>query len=322
MNYEPFELHVELTDRCNAQCPLCARTQTQDISKSSDVVKNVDIDFDTFKRVADEGKFKLYTFCGNYGDPLSAKDFLKMVEYVADENTRISIFTNGSVKTPSYWAKLGKILSVNPDNKISFDLDGLEDTHSFYRRNTNFKKILENAKAFMDNTTAIARWQYLVFKHNQHQIEDAKAMAKSLGFSEFRVRYSRWFPPEGKVTFYDQGKEEVIEIADMPPDRPPVRLPKIHCKSMHRGEVFLSARGYLWPCCWTAGRYGGDPDLMQIVELHDLESININKHSVREIMTGSLWQEIENFQFLNGPSVCATVCGKVDNRSMNEDVVL
>ena len=28
-------------------------------------------------------------------------------------------------------------------------------------------------------------WEYLVFKHNQHQVEDAKKLAKELGFQEF-----------------------------------------------------------------------------------------------------------------------------------------
>ena len=31
----------------------------------------------------------------------------------------------------------------------------------------------------------IAEWQMLVFKHNQHQIDEAKQMAKEIGFNKF-----------------------------------------------------------------------------------------------------------------------------------------
>ena len=320
MNYDVKKLHVELTDKCNARCPLCTRTDSTDISKTTHFVKNVEITLEEYKKITEGIQFKTIVFCGNYGDPLSAKDFLKILEYAATPDCNIRIDTNASVKTPEYFKRIGEILSINPNNLLSFDLDGLEDTHSFYRRNTNFNKIIENAKAYIQNTTARSNWQFLVFEHNKHQMADAKALAKEIGFTDFQYRYSGWFDGSGKATFYDNGVKNVIVKAD-----PPTKvqfLDKINCKSIEQGEIYLSAQGYLWPCCHTASRYMTDPDLKQIVDLCGIHSINAKKYSVQEIMEGMIWSEIENRWPSKRPMACKSVCSRVNNRSVNQNVVL
>jgi MoaA/NifB/PqqE/SkfB family radical SAM enzyme len=319
MYYEPNEIHIELTDKCNAQCPMCARTNVNDISKTTELVKNVEITFDGFKSIVDTIKFKKYIFCGNYGDPLSAKDFLKIVEYVSDKNTEIFIHTNASLKTPSYFKKLGNILSVNPNNNVFFALDGLEDTHSIYRQNTNFNKIIENAKSYITNTKAKSTWEYLVFKHNEHQIDIAKQKAKELRFTNFNYRYSNRFPLSGKINFYNKGKLNTIEKAEF--NTKFENYNEIRCKAIQRQEIYLSAEGYLWPCCWTASRYKSDKDLSDIIKKCDIETLSIKKHSIYDIMSGMIWTEIENRWKYNKPNTCLNVCSR-NSRSVNNDVVL
>ena len=43
---------------------------------------------------------------------------------------------------------------------------------------------MDNAKAFIDEG-GIAEWQYLKFKHNEHQVEEARKMAEDIGFDKF-----------------------------------------------------------------------------------------------------------------------------------------
>ena len=45
---------------------------------------------------------------------------------------------------------VGNILTK--DDIINFDLDGLQDTHHIYRINTEFDKVLANAKAVIDSS--------------------------------------------------------------------------------------------------------------------------------------------------------------------------
>jgi hypothetical protein len=42
-----------------------------------------------------------------------------------------------------------------------------------------------------------AEWDFIVFRHNEHQVEEARALAKELGFQRFFVkktsRHQAWF---------------------------------------------------------------------------------------------------------------------------------
>jgi len=131
--------------------------------------------------------------CGNYGDPIVAKDTLEVLRYFRQTNKdiRLSMNTNGSARTEEWWAELAEILK--PNGHVIFSIDGLEDTNHRYRRNTNWDKIISNVKAFID-AGGKARWEYIVFEHNEHQIESARKYASTLGFENFQVKKtSRFF---------------------------------------------------------------------------------------------------------------------------------
>ena len=81
---------------------------------------------------------------------------------------------------------------LNTDDIINFDLDGLWDTHHIYRINTKFENVFENAKSVISSTDAQVHWKYIVFEHNKHQVEEARALAEQTGFTTFStVKTSR-----------------------------------------------------------------------------------------------------------------------------------
>ena len=66
-------------------------------------------------------------------------------------------------------------------------LDGsTQETYNQYRVNGNLEKVLSNveklvaAKKKLKSNTPIIRWQFLVMKHNEHEIEEIKQKAKEL----------------------------------------------------------------------------------------------------------------------------------------------
>ena len=69
---------------------------------------------------------------------------------------------------------------------VVFGIDGLEDTSHIYRVNTSFKKVIENAEAFIKQG-GLGTWQFIVFKHNVHQLESAKMSL--LGKWDFIILY-------------------------------------------------------------------------------------------------------------------------------------
>ena len=210
------QIHWEPTDKCNGGCAMCPRYT--DKGFEIDTLENVEWTLESFKAAWPkefiQSLWKILA-CGNFGDPCACREFVDIYEYVRSVNPRIGLAcnTNGSLRTPDWWARLGAVMTQeqNSGNYCTFSLDGLEDTNHLYRRNTNWKKIMENAKAFID-AGGIAHWDYIVFKHNEHQVEEARELARTMGFKNFNVkRTTRWEDykgekKEGYFKVYNKGK--------------------------------------------------------------------------------------------------------------------
>lgn len=186
-------VHLEITDNCNAACPMCSRNING--GEENPYLPNKELFIDDIKKIFDI-KFvkqleRLY-MCGNYGDPVSARDTLEAFSYFRENNNnlKLSMHTNGSAKKPDWWKNLAKVLG----NKgyVVFGIDGLEDTNHLYRQNTVWSKIMENVEAFI-SAGGRARWDYIVFAHNEHQVEEAENIAKKMNFEKFQYKKSARF---------------------------------------------------------------------------------------------------------------------------------
>lgn len=185
------QMHIEVTNRCNAACPMCMRFYQNSPLLRPDLELG-EISGEQFKNWFSPDFLKqidLILFCGVHGDPCVAKDILEIVEYIIQSSpkTRIRFNTNGGMRNPEFWTKMGNLLKTWSQHWITFSIDGLEDTNHLYRRNVKWEKLIANVKAFTD-TGAVAIWDYLIFRHNEHQVDEAKALAHSLNFSQFRPK--------------------------------------------------------------------------------------------------------------------------------------
>lgn len=189
------QVHWEPTDKCNSACPMCPR-YTHDGFESK-FLANAEWTLESFKKswpVDFIKELDKILACGNFGDPCACREFVDIYEYLREINPNIELAcnTNGSLRNTDWWYRLGKVIGRNRSDYCTFSLDGLEDTNHLYRRNTNWKKIIENVKAFIDGG-GTAHWDYIVFEHNEHQVDEAKQLAKSLGFKNFNIKKTtRW----------------------------------------------------------------------------------------------------------------------------------
>lgn len=186
------QLHIELTNACNAACPMCTRFHVN----SPLIRPDLEIDqitIEKFKQYFPPNvvqKCSVILFCGVHGDPGMAKDLYEICEYISEVSpkTTVRMNTNGGMRKPEFWAKLGTLFA----NKLrdhwswqcTFSIDGLEDTNHLYRRNVQWDNLIANVKAFI-GAGGRAEWDYLIFKHNEHQVDEAKALSKELGFYSF-----------------------------------------------------------------------------------------------------------------------------------------
>lgn len=192
-SHEIRTVHLEITDKCNAACPMCARNING--GEDNPQLPGTELSIDDIKQIFRPEfikKLDRMYMCGNYGDPIAARDTLETFQYFREHNAKInlSMHTNGSAKKPDWWRQLAYTLGSK--GYVVFSIDGLEDTNHLYRQNTVWSKIMENAQAFID-AGGRARWDYIVFAHNEHQVEEAEALANKMGFERFQYKKSARF---------------------------------------------------------------------------------------------------------------------------------
>lgn len=308
------EVHLELTTRCNASCPQCPRNISG--GEVNPTLPMAELALDDIKRIFPtelvQRLRKIYA-CGNYGDPMVAKDSLAIFEHFRRENgaMELGMFTNGSGRTTTYWAELAKVVSY-----VRFSIDGLEDTNHLYRRGTQWARIMESVEAFI-GAGGRAEWDFIVFKHNEHQIEEARAFADKLGFRRFFMKKtSRFFSSAAgtkQVRDRDGSAAYVIEEPENPLLRNPavVRLAQvprfsdyqaeteIACKATQHSRLYVSAEGLVFPCCWTGALYppgkpAGSTQMWELVRRlpEGKASLDARTKSIRAIVEGPFFQEL------------------------------
>lgn len=195
-------VHLEITNKCNASCPMCARNQfggavNPNLTPSELSLEDVKAIFPPEFIASLE---RMY-MCGNYGDPMSARDTLEVFEYFKSVNPGMALcmHTNASGRTPEWWNNLGKLF-YGGNRTVRFSVDGLEDTNHLYRVGTRWDKIISAMENYIAGGGA-AIWEFLVFKHNQHQIEEAEELARKLGFKEFQVKKTGRFSSSSDITW-------------------------------------------------------------------------------------------------------------------------
>ena len=184
---------MEPTTVCNAACPQCGREDPRFYNDQKD---SSELDLDQIMRMFQPEfirKLEKMFMCGNFGEPAAGKHTVEIYQYFKKHNANLvlGMNTNGSIRNPGWWQDLAQVFN-HPLSYVVFSIDGLDDTNHIYRRNTVWSKILDNARAFIQ-AGGSAHWDMLVYEHNEHQVEQAQALAESLGFSWFRAKVSKRF---------------------------------------------------------------------------------------------------------------------------------
>ncbi len=335
------QIHLEITNNCQASCPMCTRNINGEIENPLIKIENWSLD--RYKTIISEeviNQVKLIYFCGNYGDPLLNNDLIEMIEYTVKikPSIQIRIHTNGSLRSTEWWKKLAKTLPSN--HSVIFALDGLKDTHKLYRINTDFDKIIENARAFI-SSGGNAEWAYLRFKHNEHQVDDAKQLAKDLNFNFFTMKdSSRWvidtkFPvydKKGNTTHYLEPSQwstiKFIDKKTIENYKKIVSESEIDCFAIANKEIYITAQGLIFPCCWLAMipylPIDHEKELVSVrkeilAQYHKLvaslggnDAINGEKKTIKEIIDSYEYQSVWDYYWKEEKLItCVRTCGKI-----------
>lgn len=328
-------VHVEASSRCNSHCPMCSRYDALGYTQQGLSEENLSLDI-FYKLFSSElcSQLEHVYFSGVYGDPCINPDLPDMVTWLLDKGCKsISIDTNGGYRNKEYWSSLAQ-----PGVLINFSLDGIDnETLQKYRIGVNYEKVIDNLKAYV-NAGGKAQWNFIVFKHNEHQVDTAQKLASDIG-AKFRIKVTQKFkknkffkvmkqgehlfnlePPENeKYRHPNIGNEEhhPIKFTGLKIDNYKNAKPKfISCKSKARSEIFLSSSGMVFPCCYLGTYIHDSPGSEQFARLYHLDDFDLKLHDLKEILTRfSSIEDRWNKSIIDGNLItCYNTCGS-DNKN-------
>lgn len=347
-SYETISLvELEISTYCNAACPQCPRNYFG--GKTVSNLPLINWKLNQLQQALDESfikRLQMIYFCGTYGDPLMNNELVAMCQWLKliNSNLKIGIHTNGGVGSKKTFESLAGLV-----NFIAFGIDGLSDTNHIYRRNTKWNTVLQNCTAFI-NSGGYAVWDYIVFKHNQHQVDEAKELSRKLGFKEFNLKKTgRFFDRNHQlhkklavldnnknfvysiepsdIELYKNGAYDTIELMDL---KKYVNETKINCFFMNENMLYIGADGYVFPCGFLHDRlYGADVenynDHQKLKSLMNYSggdaATNVFHSHLKDIVNGNwfkcLKESWENHQRIDR---CAMMCGDTINVIRNQNI--
>ena len=297
--------HIEPTSKCILECPLCDRTWFYEKFRKR-LTNEIDIDhLINFLR----GTSPKVNLEGNNGDPIYHSNFLELCKRLKNIKSKITIVTNGSGKKKVWWEKLCSILGK--EDTIKFSIDGMEDTNHLYRKNAKWQTIMDAIDVVNKHKIKLV-WKYIVFKHNQYQIEDAEILSQQLGFDQFElIKSDRWWkkdlmPDKQYVNDNYTHQKNVTEGTDT------YRYIKQDCMSVTDGEpdrmLFIDADGDFYPCCNTANYAFRYKNIFSPKK----KKYNIKDNTIKQILESI---EVKNFfkstkNYKTADKCCKIYCGR------------
>jgi len=285
LKYEEVEILVtDHTSRCNLLCPSCARVGADGKINKNIYLKDISVqEYESMAPPEFYSKLKMVGMCGNYGDPIAAKNIVEVVDFFNNHNPDVSIRinTNGSLRGKSWWSKFASHLNEN--SFVTFSIDGLGDTSKIYRVNSNFKRVIENSKAFIE-AGGTAKWDYIIFEHNYHQVEEAKNLARELGFYSFNEKVSKRFVHTYNY-IHNKGGGDFGEIIKRHGSwENYIDRTTIQCRYQKMKAVYIDFDLNLWPCCWLGGPmfFHSDKNIQKVQLLNTISKYDPHFNSLRD----------------------------------------
>ncbi len=185
----PVRMTIDTGNICNLKCPFCP-TGIGRPTRS----KNF-LNYDCFKKVADEVKDYLYSVdLYNWGEPFLNPDIFRMIRYLKDSNIQVNLNSNlNTLKKED----MGRVVDSGLD-ELKVSIDGAsQESYSKYRINGDFDIVMTNLKELIRikkerhvNHPVVA-WQFLIMRHNEGEMREARRLAKEIGVDEIEFRPMR-----------------------------------------------------------------------------------------------------------------------------------
>jgi radical SAM protein with 4Fe4S-binding SPASM domain len=220
----PFSLEIEPGNLCNLRCPLCP-TGTGEKGAAKGLMS-----LKLFRHIFDQLKGYLETVnLYNWGEPLLNPELVDIIKYAKEASGRVRIVTSTNLNVKDE-ALLERLIDSGIDD-IIVSCDGASrETYEKYRVGGDFDLVMKNIKFLARRNGELNKktniiWNFLVFRHNEHELDMARGRAKEIGVNlnlglmrtalkdeilkphkEAIERDKAWIPDNPKYSAYDKNK--------------------------------------------------------------------------------------------------------------------
>jgi len=243
----PVTISLEPTTACNLRCPECPsglRSFTRETG-------NLREDF--FRKTVDElHRDLLWLIFYFQGEPYINPKFLDMVRYAREKGLYTITSTNGHFLNDE---NARKTVESGLDRLI-ISIDGLtQETYEQYRIGGKLENVIQGArnvvkwKKQLKSRTPHIIFQFLVVRHNEHEIEGVYQLAKEVGVDEVKLKTAQVYdyengnaliPVQEKYARYQQRRDGRWELK---------RTPGNSCWKLWHSCV-ITWDGLVVPCCF------------------------------------------------------------------------
>lgn len=267
----PYTVTIEPTVLCNLKCPEChtGAGMTKRESQS--------IDHELYREIIDEIKSTtLYLILYFQGEPLMNNNIFDMIKYASINKIYTATSTNGQHITRE---NAERIIGSGLDRLI-ISVDGTDqETYEKYRRGGSLNKLLEGTRILSDLQKKSSAekpeiiFQFLVFRHNEGQVEEIKKLGKKTGADRVWIKSAQVIHPNEGTDLIPVNQE----YSRYKTDGKGVLNLKGHlrnrCRRLWRTTV-ITTDGLVVPCCFDKnGEY-----VMGDLKEHNLTDIWKNQN--------------------------------------------
>lgn len=177
---QPFYLHIEATNRCNLKCIECP-TGMGIITRPRG-----NLSFENFKTCFDPVKSRIiYLVLYFQGEPFLNPELLKMIKYAKKNRVYTMVSSNGHQFRDK---KIAREVVNSGLGSLVISFDGIsQQSYQKYRKNGDLFRVFRGIDKIVEAKKELKLkypkiyLQFLVMRHNEHEIEDMKRIGKKIG---------------------------------------------------------------------------------------------------------------------------------------------
>jgi radical SAM protein with 4Fe4S-binding SPASM domain len=246
--HRPYFISIEPANYCNLECTECPVGQRRDPH-----YKNTRMEQSVYEKLIIELKSTLFHVIFYFqGEPFLHQQLCEMIAYAHKARLYTSTSTNGHFLTDQLAEKIVR----SGLDKLIVSVDGAtQEVYEQYRVGGSLQKVCDGVSSLvawknaLKSSTPLIEMQFIVFKSNEHQLEDMRLLAKRLGVDRLRFKTAQLYNFENgnpsltsldRYARYKKGGDGKYVLKNHQPN---------HCLRLWSGAV-INAKGELLPCCF------------------------------------------------------------------------